>query len=153
MSIFIFSKNSNNKQGYLYKIASSQSVYDANKNWQDDLYDLVIVEDVDYNAVKFGTKHVLFKNENQITYENYEPKFTSQDQLTSYINNIIFIFEEWLKINNSKPFASNVILYLNYIKSINVSSLSITEENPLNSSLEFYVENQGITAIHPLELL
>jgi hypothetical protein len=31
--------------------------------------------------------------------------------------------------------------------------LSITEENPLNSSLEAYVENQGITAIHPLELL
>ena len=28
-----------------------------------------------------------------------------------------------------------------------------TEETPLNSSLESYVEDQGIKAIHPLELL
>jgi hypothetical protein len=153
MAIFIFAKNLDNQPGSLYRIASNESVYNANKNWQDDLYDLCTVEEINYNAVKLGTKCVLSKNGNQITYENCELKFLSQDELTIYINSIIPIFEDWLKINNSKPLASNVITYLNYIKSIDVSSLSLTEENPLNSSLEAYVENQGVTSIHPLELL
>jgi hypothetical protein len=153
MSIFIFSKNSNNVLGSLYKIASSQSVYDANKNWQDDLYDIVTVNDNDYTAVKLEIKYVVSKNGNEVTYENCEVRFTSENQLTSYINNIKTIFEGWLIYNSAKPFASSAITYLNYIKSINVSSLSITEENPLNSSLEAYVESQGIAAVHPLELL
>jgi len=153
MAIFIFSKNSDNKLGCLFRIASSQSVYDENKSWQDDLYDLVTVEDIDYNAVKLGTKSVLFKNGDQVTYQNSEASYVNKDSLTSDINKVILIIEEWLINNNSKPFASSVTTYLNYLKSIDVSSLTITEENPLNFSLEAYVENQGITSIHPLELL
>lgn len=153
MSIFIFSKNSNNLTGSLHKIASSQAIYDANKNWEDDFYDIVTVNENDYTAVKLGTKFVVYKNENQVTYENCEINFKNQNELTSYIKEIINISERWLKINNSKPLASSVVTYKNYIQNIDVSSLSITEENPLNSSLEAYVESQGITAIHPLELL
>jgi hypothetical protein len=153
MAIFIFSKNSNNQLSSLYRIASSQSVYDANKNWQDDLYDLITVEDTNYNSVKLGTKYVVSKNENEVVYENCIIQFINKKQLTDYINSIIPIFEMWIISNNLKPFASTVTTYLNYIKSIDISSLSITEETPLNSSLESYVENQGITAVHPLELL
>jgi hypothetical protein len=152
MSIFVFSKNSNNKKGSLYRIASTQSIYNDNKNWEDDLYDVITVSENDYMAVKLGTKDVISKNGNLVMYQNSETQFTSE-QLTYYINSIIPIFEDWLTLNNSKPFASKVTIYLNYLKSIDVSSLPITKENPLNSSLEFYVENQGITAIHPLELL
>ena len=153
MAIFIFSKNSNNQLSSLYRIASSQSVYDANKNWQDDLYDLITVEDTNYNSVKLGTKYVVSKNENEVVYENCIIQFINKKQLTDYINSIIPTFEMWIISNNLKPFASTVTTYLNYIKSIDISSLSITEETPLNSSLESYVENQGITAVHPLELL
>jgi hypothetical protein len=153
MAIFIFSKNSNNLLSSLYRIASSQSVYDANKNWQDDLYDLVTVEDTNYNSVKLGTKYVVSKNENEVVYENCTVQFISKEQLTDHIKRNIAIFEEWISYNNSKPFVSTVTTYLNYLKSIDISSLSITEETPLNSSLESYVENQGITAVHPLELL
>ena len=95
MSIFIFTK-----EDFLYRIASSQSVYDDNKNWSD-------------------------------------------------INSIIKSIEDWLESNDSKPLASNVTLYLNYLKSIDISSFTY----PLNYSLESYVEDQGLTAIHPLELL
>jgi hypothetical protein len=153
MAIFIFSKNSNNQLSSLYRIASSQSVYDANKNWQDDLYDLITVEDTNYNSVKLGTKYVVSKNENEVVYENCIVQFINKKQLTDHINSVIPIFEMWIISNNLKPFASTVTTYLNYIKSIDISSLSITEETPLNSSLESYVENQGITAVHPLELL
>jgi hypothetical protein len=152
MAIFIFSKNSDNKLGCLYRVASSQSVYDANKNWKDDLYDLVTVDNTDYNAVKLGTKLVISKNGNTVSYNELNISFNTTDSLTSYINSVINIIEDWLINNSSKTLASSVITYKNFIQSIDVSSLSITEENPLNSSLEAYVENQGVTSIHPLEL-
>ena len=152
MSIFVFSKNSDNQTGYLYRIASSQSVYDANKNWQDDLYDVIVVNDDDYLAIKLGNKSVISKNGSTIFYDEISTIFNTQVSLTNYINNVISMIDNWLVNNSSKPLASLVITYKNFIKSINVSTL-ITEENPLNSSLEAYVENQGITAIHPLELL
>lgn len=153
MAIFIFSKHSDNINGSLYRIASSQSVYDANKNWQDDLYDIVTVNDNDYTAVKLGTKSVINKNQNTISYGEINTSFNTQDSLTNYIDSVINTIDEWLINNSSKPLASSVIAYKNFIRSIDVSSLSITEENPLNSSLEAYVEDQGITAIHSLELL
>ena len=152
MSIFVFSKNSDNQTGYLYRIASSQSVYDANKNWQDDLYDVIVVNDDDYLAIKLGNKSVISKNGSTIFYDEISTSFNTQDSLTSYIDSVINLIDNWLINNSSKSLASSVITYKNFIKSINVSTL-ITEENPLNSSLEAYVENQGITAIHPLELL
>jgi hypothetical protein len=152
MSIFVFSKNSDNQTGYLYRIASSQSVYDANKNWQDDLYDVIVVNDDDYLAIKLGNKSVISKNGSTIFYDEISTSFNTQDSLTSYIDSVINLIDNWLINNSSKSLASLVITYKNFIKSINVSTL-ITEENPLNSSLEAYVENQGITAIHPLELL
>ena len=62
----------------MHKIASSQAVYDANKNWEDDFYDIVAVNENDYTAVKLGTKFVVYKNENQVTYENCEINFKNQ---------------------------------------------------------------------------
>jgi hypothetical protein len=64
MAVFVFLKNSDDILGTLYRIASSQSVYDANKNWQDDLYDVITVEDINYTSVKLGTKSVISKNGN-----------------------------------------------------------------------------------------
>jgi hypothetical protein len=153
MAVFIFSKNSDGKTGVLYRIASNQSIYNDNKNWQDDLYDIITVNDDDYTAVKLGTKSVISKNGNTVSYNELNISFGTTDNLTSYINSVVNIIEDWLINNSSKPLASSVIIYKNYIQNIDVSSLSITEENPFNSSLESYVEDQGITAIHPLELL
>jgi len=154
MAIFIFNKNSDNQECSLYRIASSQSVYDDNKNWSDDLYDVITVDSTDYTGVKLGTKDVSFKNGNQVTYVSHNlTHFNNHDTLVSYINSIIPLIEDWLTSNNSKPLASNVTTYLNYLKSIDTSSFLVGEEYPLNYSLESYIEDQGTTAIHPLELL
>ena len=112
----------------------------------------MLVDNTDYNAVKLGTKLVISKNGNTVSYNELNISFNTTDSLTSYINSVINIIEDWLINNSSKTLASSVITYKNFIQSIDVSSLSITEENPLNSSLEAYVENQGVTSIHPLEL-
>ena len=37
-------------------MAANQTVYDDNKNWHDDAYDLVTISDEDYDALKKGTK-------------------------------------------------------------------------------------------------
>mgnify|MGYP003662396101 FL=1 len=78
MSIFIFTK-----EDFLYRIASSQSVYDANKNWPDDLYEAITVDNTDYTEVKLNTKSIISKNGNQITYANVPKYFFNQDTLIS----------------------------------------------------------------------
>ena len=52
MAILIFSKNSDNQENSLYRMAANQTVYDENKNWNDDAYDLVTISDEDYDALK-----------------------------------------------------------------------------------------------------
>lgn len=153
MAIFIFGKNSDDVTGALVGIASTQTVYDANKNWVDNLYDLVTVTNADYTAVKLGTKKVVSKTGTTVTYDNEGTTFNTPESLILYIQNVIDIINNWLVNNSSKSLASTVTTYKNYIESLDVTTLNITEDTPLDKSLEAYVEDQGTTAIHPLELL
>jgi hypothetical protein len=52
MAIFIFLKNSSN----LYRIAENQNVMDQNKNFFDNQYDLVTVNQEDFDNVRLNKK-------------------------------------------------------------------------------------------------
>ena len=93
-------------------------------------------------------------------------KFAYRAELTDYINSTINKINEWLKLNSSKPLASVATTYRDYISNINVDSLitdpssdatfsdgAFSDGTPLNSSLEKYVEDQGVTAININQLL
>jgi len=68
MAILIFVKNSDNKENALYRMAASQAIYDANKNWNEGEYELVTISDDEYNNIKNGTKEVVKRNGDTIQY-------------------------------------------------------------------------------------
>jgi len=168
MAIFIFAKNSDNQEGSLYRIADNQSDYDLNKNWNDDMYDLVTVSESDFNSVKLKNKNVVSKNGNTVTYDDVVWKYTLASVLQNDINNSIADIENWLSVNSEKPMASGVTTYLNYLKGLDATNIvtdpssdatydestnTYSDGTPLNMSLESYAVSQGQTPYIILQLL
>jgi hypothetical protein len=149
MSILIFNKNSDNLVGSLYKMAPNQSYYDTHKKWSDDTYDLVVIDEDDYNKIKLNTKQVVSKNGTSVTYTDNPSIYNSSEQLKKDIQLISDCLKEWMSNNtNESLLISEVNTYHNYLNSIDVNTITY----PLNLSIESYVNNQGISIIHPLEL-
>ena len=166
MALFVFLKNFDNIEGTLVGISESQSALDNNWSYNSSDYDIVTVEDDLYNKVRLIQKRVLSKNGESVNTEDVAFKFAYRAELTDYINSTINKINEWLKLNSSKPLASVATTYRDYISNINVDSLitdpssdatfsdgAFSDGTPLNSSLEKYVEDQGVTAIHCSQLL
>lgn len=168
MAIFVFHKNSDGQEGSLYRIADNQTNYDANKNWGDGLYDTVTVSDSDFEAVKLGNKTVVSKTGNSVTYRDMSVRYNFAVDLQEEINRRISDIEQWLKSNSSKPMASGVTTYLNYLKNLKATDIvtdpseSATVDDDtaiwsdgtaLNSTLETYAQGQGQTVYSSLQLL
>jgi hypothetical protein len=168
MAIFIFRKDSNDQTGALCNIAENQTVLDNNWNGNSLNYDMVNVSDELFNSVRLQEKAIISKNGETVNTIDLSVAHNFKAGLTSEINTKIDAMNKWLKINSSKPLASSVTTYKNFITNIDVNNL-ITDPSdgatfdettglysdgtPLNSSLEKYVENQGVTAIHCSQLL
>lgn len=157
MAIFIFNKNSFD----LYRIAENQNVMDQNKNFIDSDYDLVTINQEDFDNIRL-CKKIINKVGNTFTLEDNSATFNKHAVMQENINTIVSVIDSYLATNSHKPMASDIITYKNYVQTIDPSIL-ITEENtsvtpiitgiPLNMSVEEYVENQGIKAINLLQLL
>ena len=152
MAIFIFDKNTNGVSHPLYRMAASQSDFDNNKSLVDEHYDIITVSDDDFNNVKKGIKEVASRTDNTVSYSDCSFLYNDGASLQKHINAVTETLDEWLKDNSSKPMHANVQAYRDYINSLDVNSI-ITAESPLETSLEAYVESQGQTAFHPLQLL
>jgi hypothetical protein len=157
VAIFIFNKNSFD----LYRIAENQNVMDQNKNFIDSDYDLVTINQEDFDNIRLCKKNIN-KVGNTFTLEDNSATFNKHAVMQENINTILSVIDSYLATNSHKPMASDIITYKNYVQTIDPSIL-ITEENtsvtpiitgiPLNMSVEEYVENQGIKAINLLQLL
>ena len=152
MAIFIFDKNTNGVNHSLYRMAASQSDFDNNKSLMDEHYDIVTVSDDDFNNVKRGIKEVASRTDNTVSYNDCSFLYNEGSFLKEYIDSVTTTLDNWLKDNSSKPMHASVQTYRDYINSLDVNSI-ITAESPLETSLEAYVESQGQTAFHPLQLL
>ena len=149
MAKFIFKKDSDNVvEGVLSFIANDQSHIDNNKNWDESEFDIIDVSDDDFNNIKLGAKGIVSKNGTNVTYFDVTYNYDSEEKLNTEISKVTEKIDVWLSGNSSKPFASTVINYKNYINSIDVSSIT-----PLNTSLEKYVSDQGQTVVNLYELL
>ena len=149
MPIFVFLKNSSD----LYRIAENEDFLNKNKNFIENEYDLVPVSQNDFDALRLQKKSILNRTGNTVTLENISVSFSSVVEMQKELNNYISIIDNYLINNSNKPLVNDLILYKNYLKTINPSAL-ITETNKvLNSSIEEYVENQGIKSINLLQLL
>jgi len=152
MAIFVFGKNSDGVDNSIYRIAESQAVYDSEKNFLDDLYDLVTVSDSDFNSVRLGQKHPLSKTGTNITYEDISYTWTSQEELTEAISAKVKTLDTWLTANTTSGIRTTVETFKNYLSGLDVTTIINDDNTEMTKSLEQYAEDNGTTAVHDLQL-
>ena len=145
MPKLIFVKNNDATKGLLYKIAKDQSHLDNNADWNQEDYNIVEISQSDFDDVRLETKHVNFDGTN-VTYEDNPQDEYDQDHASNK-EHIVNILNNWLEGNSSKPFASNVTSYRDYLVSLDASTV------PVREGLEQWINDQGQEVIHPLELV
>tara|TARA_R100000951_G_scaffold23648_1_gene19887 strand:+ start:1146 stop:1607 length:462 start_codon:yes stop_codon:yes gene_type:complete len=152
MAVFVFGKNSDGVANSIYRIAESQEVYDTEKNFSDDLYDLVTVSDADFNSVKLGLKHPINKTGSNVTYEENVYFYDSQEDLSEEISKQINDLNHWLESNTTSSLRASVETYKNYLNGLDVTTI-INDANPeLNKSIQQYAEDNAVTAFSFLQL-
>ena len=145
MPKLIFVKNNDITKGNLFKIAKDQSHIDNNADWNQEDYNIVDISQSDFDDVRLETKHVIFDGTN-VTYEDNPQDEYDQDHASNK-EHIVNILNNWLEENSSKPFASNVTSYRDYLVSLDASTV------PVRERLEKWINDQGQEVIHPLELV
>jgi len=97
MPYFIFQKNSDNIENTIYKIAENDS--DLSKlNIINSDYKIIEVTQATFNDVKFGIKHPIKYNNNDVGFINLTHKFNNKLSLELEIK---------LQSNNIKNFTEN----------------------------------------------
>jgi len=168
MALFLFQKNSDDLVGALAGIAENQSAIDNNVDLNLSDFDVVTVTDELFNDVRLLQKEVTSKNGDTVNTRDLSVIFDYRADLTNYINKVVSELDKWLETNSSKPLASTITTYKNYITGLDVNSLvtdpsdsatfdqatkTLSDGTRFNSSLEKYVEDQGVTVVSTLQLL
>jgi len=152
MAIFVFGKNTDGVDNSIYRIAESQAVYDTEKNFTDDLYDLVTVSDGDFNSVRLGQKHPLSKTGSDVTYQDHEYTWSSQEELTGAISDKVKHLDTWLTENTTSSLRATVEAYKSYLNGLDVTTIINDATPEMTKSLEQYAEDNGTTAVNDLQL-
>mgnify|MGYP003125546242 CR=1 FL=1 len=145
MPKLIFSKNNDVTKGNLFRIAKDQSHLDNNADWNQEDYSIVEISQSDFDAVRLISKSVIYDGTN-VTYEDMPQDQWDQDHASNK-EHVVNILNKWLEENSSKPFASNVTSYRDYLVSLDASTI------PVREGFEQWINDQGQEVINPLELV
>lgn len=160
MSYFIFLNNSDNIEGALYCIAENESDLN-NLNIDKSLYKIIEDSQLNFEAIKLGTKRILKYNNNTITYEDIVPTpiadrlNKSGDIIKSaseQLNDIISLYKkkikQFLENNPNHPLFDRWNQYYYQLNSLNLDSITY----PFTKTLEQYFKDLGQTSLNPLQL-
>jgi hypothetical protein len=158
MSYFIFLKNTNNNEGSLYRIAENQSDLNNLNIIQSD-YKIIEDSQINFDAVKYGTKNIISFNSDTITYEDIVTVFSdgvkdgvvvksAKEYLNDYILNCKNIINQFLKNNQNHQLFNRWNDYYNQLNNLNLNSI----QYPLNTSLEQYFKDQNLPSLNPLQI-
>ena len=147
MYFFIFSKNSDNIEGTLYKIAQDQFDLDNLNIIQSD-YKIIQDSQENFNSVKLNIKQALKYNNNIITYGNMQNYFT-KNTLQSTVVNLKMQIQQFLNNNPNHQLFSRWNSYYNQLNNLELDSITY----PLNKSLEQYFNDLGQPSLNPLQIV
>jgi len=159
MSYFIFSKNLDDVTGTIYRIAENQSDLN-NLNIYQPVYKIIEDSQINFDAVKYGTKNVLKYNNNDIVFEDIITTFQdsldknnvvtklAKEHLNDYILNFKNTISQFLKNNQNHQLFNRWNDYYDQLNSLNLDSI----QYPLNTSLEQYFKDQNLPSLHPLQI-
>ena len=151
MAYFIFNKDSDNKEGVLYKIAANQTDLN-NLNINKDLYKIIEVTDLNFNDVRLFKKTIISYNGETINYRNSSDENINVTKLKDleilHFSNIRQI-NSFLESNQNHPDFKKWNDYSKQLQSINLNDISL----PLTKHFEQYLEeNLGIIVLNTLQL-
>jgi hypothetical protein len=146
MSYFIFSKNLDNVEGTLYRIAENQ--YDLN-NLNIFQSDYKIIEDSqeNFNAVKLSIKFSIKYTGNTIMYVDKIFNF-SKESLQTYIDEFKKQIRQFTDNNPNHPLLSRWNNYYIQLNNLTLDSINY----PLTISLEQYFNSLGQPSLNILQL-
>jgi hypothetical protein len=147
MSYFVFTKDLENIESSLYKIAENQ--YDLN-NLNINISDYKIIEDsqINFENVKYGVTQVINYQGNLINYKNINIEFNTKENLKYYINNCSKIIKQFLDNDKDSPLFNKWNDYLTQLNNLNLDSITY----PLEKSLEQYFNDLGQPSYNILQL-
>jgi hypothetical protein len=146
MAYFILTKNLDDVEGVLYRIAENQ--FDLN-NLNINQSDYKIIEDsqINFNNVKYGVKWPLKYNGDTITYIDQIISH-SKEQLKNYIDNFKNKIKEYKNNNPNHSLLNRWNDYYNQLNSLNLDTITY----PLDKSLEQYFNDLGQPSYSILQL-
>jgi hypothetical protein len=147
MSYFIFLKNSEGKEGTIYRIAENQSDFNA-LNIIDSDYKIIEDSQENFNFVKLNNKFPLSYNNNNIVYTNITNEIWPT-KLKKIIEDNTTVIKAFLDNNlPSHPLFNQWNDYYNQLNNLNLDSITY----PLNKSLEQYFFDLGQPSLNILQL-
>jgi hypothetical protein len=146
MSYFIFTKNEDNLEGSLYKIAENE--FDLN-NLNINKNDYKIIEDNldNFNAVRLNEKNALGYNQDNIIYGSSNINM-NKFLFELVLNNNKYIIKNFLNSQENHPNYQKWNNYFNELLKINPNNISY----PFTKSIEKYIEEQGKPSLNTLQL-
>jgi hypothetical protein len=147
MSYFIFTKNTENSVGGLYRIAENQSDLDNLNIFKSD-YKILEVSQTDFNLIKFQNKFPLIDNNYNISYINLHEFNFEKNALQNQIKDNKKIIKEFLDNNPNHSLFNRWNNYYNQLQNLNLDSIIY----PLNKSLEQYFNDLGQLSLNILQI-
>jgi len=147
MSYFIFTKDLDNVDGTLYRIAENLSDFN-NLNISKENYKIIEDSENNFNLVKYKTKYASKYNQNDINYIDTQIKFLNWDELNNYISNVKKEIKCFLDNNPNNSLKSKWDSYYIQLNTLTESQFTF----PLNKSLEQYFKDQEQPSLNPLQL-
>jgi hypothetical protein len=147
MAYFIFTKNLDNLEGSIYRIAENLSDLNNLNIIQSD-YKIIEETQDKFNAVKFGKKLIEKYNGELITYLENSYFIKNKSSLEIYISELKKVIKNYLDNNSNHSLFNRWNNYFNQLNNLNLDSINY----PLNKSLEQHFNDVGQPSFHLLQL-
>ena len=145
MAYFVFIKNADNLDSSIYKIAENQFDLD-NLNIIKSDYKIIEDSQENFNAVKFGTKHLKY-NGDVISFNSAQCSY-NKGELQVNVNSYKNLIKQFTNNNPNHPLFSRWNDYYNQLNNLNLDNITY----PLNKSLEQHFNDLGQPSYNILQL-
>jgi hypothetical protein len=149
MAYIIFTKNTENQTGTLYRIAENETDLNILKI-NNDVYTTIQDTQTNFNSVKLNLKDIISYNGNTIVYQDSLNNYLTKEGLLIYVGNLKKVLKQFLDNNSSHSWYNKVNNYYNIISSPTI--LDDITTYPFTKSFEQYLSEKNIEFLNPLQI-
>jgi len=156
MAYFIFSKNSDDIEGTLSKIAENKSDLDNYNITQSD-YKIIEDSQENFNLVKLNLKIASKYNGNTIVYLDIDPDISDKNNiiffkdsilLKEYINGLKKLIKNFLDSNKNHSLYNKWNDYYSQLSNLDISTIQF----PMKKTLEQHFQDLNLPSLNTLQI-